>query len=274
MSAINCSACAEIIGTGVTDITETELNHIRCGEGLTGKEGSEQSQIQDVVDCFIGKLGGKVDQFNECDWKEFQKLLLNNLTNTLEVVSAGTVGAWTQIYNIYTQIGALSGENKGVHIPISMDATNGIIRKKSGATRNPILVGVNGLFSSNKSCDKTTETKADKAMIRLYIDAFDLYYPSGELVGTSIGTISKDVLKERGLNDEQIARIDANGFQQSVGAININAYSGALINIALGKHSTNSKVFNVYIHSITGSIPTSSTIRTSGSTIQTPFVFV
>ena len=115
--ANKCAACdklrdhaADFVTNGVTtDVYNSLLEN----NGLNIKETSTNCEdLNDVNDCLIERMSEEVSSYGDCDWKDFAKVFIPNLYQTLKAMIASECGLWANsgdsCENITTLLGMLS----------------------------------------------------------------------------------------------------------------------------------------------------------------------
>lgn len=107
--ANNCQACEELrndapafVTNGVTNAVCTSLKN---NTGLSTTNGNDNAEdLQNAIDCLIGNMESELAAYDVCDWKDFMRLLIPNLYNTLTAMLCGDTGQWTKLADLECQI--------------------------------------------------------------------------------------------------------------------------------------------------------------------------
>ncbi len=103
MSQIQCDACTdlrdyakEFVAHGVTENVAASLaENTGLNPDLTVLH-EDCEDMADVVDCLVGRMTD-VDQYSNCDWKEYAGKLVPNLYEVLKAINAVDCGQWEKL---------------------------------------------------------------------------------------------------------------------------------------------------------------------------------
>lgn len=281
MSNVNCEACSYLIEHGVQDITKEILENVRCGRGLViPQEGEENTSnygdIRYLVDCLVGKISSRINGYNECDWKQFAKLLSDNLTNVLEAMAYNETGLWDNVNFLWNALNKSALATGGT--PLEFTLIDNTFTPLAGATRNPLILQVNRVeITGGGTCGGES---AESGLIRLFMDPCNYNRGGASIIGRRLGYVSRETLHAKGLTWAQIHQVDQYRFQQTVGAISYTQNSvdmGATVNLAVRGFNPEidsgvvpENTWVIYVQSVSGTMPSSGAF----STIQTPYIYI
>ena len=123
MSKPSCDACTELreyapefVMSGVTERVATSLkNNTGLNPSLAAIHDNCED-LQDVVDCLIGRLGQELEAHDVCDWKDFMSRLTPNLYETLKAMIMDSCGQWTLMCEHFRLLlGAIGGSGAKAH---------------------------------------------------------------------------------------------------------------------------------------------------------------
>lgn len=113
-SNVDCSACTdlkknapEFVQNGVT---KTVCSSLQNDTGLNPTLTTLHTDCEDLdtaTDCMIGMMEKEVDSYDLCDWKDFMKKFINNLTQILKAIICAICGIWTNIHNLWNKVNEL-----------------------------------------------------------------------------------------------------------------------------------------------------------------------
>lgn len=113
MSEINCESCSNLRenapGFVVNGVTDDVADSLANNTGLNPNLGvlrDNCEDLNDVNDCLIGMLPKEIEGYDVCDWKEFTKMFLGNMYETLKAMIASDCGQWGKIESMCSLIGA------------------------------------------------------------------------------------------------------------------------------------------------------------------------
>lgn len=103
MSQIQCDACTdlrdyakEFVAHGVTENVAGSLaENTGLNPDLTVLH-EDCEDMADVVDCLVGRMTD-VDQYSNCDWKEYAGKLVPNLYEVFKAINAVDCGQWEKL---------------------------------------------------------------------------------------------------------------------------------------------------------------------------------
>lgn len=103
MSQIQCDACTdlrdyakEFVAHGVTEKVAGSLGeNTGLNPDLTVLH-EDCEDMADVVDCLVGRMT-EVDQYSNCDWKEYAGKLVPNLYEVFKAINAVDCGQWEKL---------------------------------------------------------------------------------------------------------------------------------------------------------------------------------
>lgn len=108
---VDCSACTdlkknapEFVQNGVT---KTVCASLQNDTGLNPTLTTLHTDCEDLdtaTDCMIGMMEKEVDSYDLCDWKDFMKKFINNLTQILKAIICAICGIWTNIHKLWDEI--------------------------------------------------------------------------------------------------------------------------------------------------------------------------
>lgn len=104
MSTISCDACdtlrqqaPEFVQNGVTDNVAASLkNNTGLNPALTVLHDN-CTDLNNVNDCLIGRMGDEIKAYDNCDWKEFMGKFTPNLYETLKAIIMSDCGEWSKL---------------------------------------------------------------------------------------------------------------------------------------------------------------------------------
>lgn len=102
MSKPNCDACTELREYAPTfvmnGVTNAVAKNLKNNKGVAGaKNHNNCEDLNDVVDCLIGRLGQEVESLDVCDWKDFMSRFIPNLYETLKAMVMSECGTWCKV---------------------------------------------------------------------------------------------------------------------------------------------------------------------------------
>lgn len=110
-SNVDCSACTdlkknapEFVQNGVT---KTVCASLQNDTGLNPTLTTLHTDCEDLdtaTDCMIGMMEKEVDSYDLCDWKDFMKKFINNLTQILKAIICAICGIWTNIHDLWDKV--------------------------------------------------------------------------------------------------------------------------------------------------------------------------
>lgn len=110
-SNVDCSACTELkknAGEFVErGVTSTVCNSLKNDTGLNPTLTTLHNDCEDLdtaTDCMIGMMEKEIDSYDLCDWKDFMKKFINNLTQVLKAIICAICGLWTNVHNLWTKV--------------------------------------------------------------------------------------------------------------------------------------------------------------------------
>lgn len=112
-SNVDCSACTELkenasefVQKGVTKTVCTSLkNNTGFNPSLTTLH-DDCEDLDTATDCMIGMMEKEIDSYDVCDWREFMKKFINNLTQLLKAIICSICGLWDRTDALCDLIGS------------------------------------------------------------------------------------------------------------------------------------------------------------------------
>lgn len=110
-SNVDCSACTELKENAAefvqNGVTTTVCNSLKNDTGLNPKLTTLHTDCEDLdtaTDCMIGMMEKEIDSYDICDWKDFMKKFINNLTQILKAIICAICGIWTNIHDLWDKV--------------------------------------------------------------------------------------------------------------------------------------------------------------------------
>lgn len=117
-----CEACKtlkeESINTVRKGITETECKNLQNDKGLSGKH-NDCTDLNTLNDCLIKGLEDEIKLTDDCDWKKYAKAENENKYNVFKALICTVCGLWTNIHDLWTEIGKIKEEIKNLWLNIN-----------------------------------------------------------------------------------------------------------------------------------------------------------
>ena len=160
MANKNCNACNEIrsevpelVANGFTEAMCTSMKN---DTGLKQSVGHDDCEDLDLLnDCLVGNMKDEIEDYDQCDWKDFTKKFIDNLWTLFEAMKCAICGLWTNVHNLWTTVRSFkltkSGHtitltsNLGSHGSVTDDDTTYSLSKSGN---NIILTGSDGTTDS------------------------------------------------------------------------------------------------------------------------------
>lgn len=116
-----CEACEALLSYApafINDgVTASICNSIQNNTGFVPSNNHvNYDDMQDAIDCLIGALQQKIDSYDICDWKPFEKELLENVYKIYSAINCELKGIWAYMYELLKLIESIKG---GIYTPMT-----------------------------------------------------------------------------------------------------------------------------------------------------------
>lgn len=103
-SNVDCSACTDLKNNAPefvqNGVTKTVCASLKNNTGLNPRLTTLHDNCEDLdtaTDCMIGMMEKEVDSYDICDWKDFMKNFINNLTQMMKAQNCSMCGLWDKV---------------------------------------------------------------------------------------------------------------------------------------------------------------------------------
>lgn len=195
MSTISCDACdtlrqqaPEFVQQGVTDNVAASLkNNTGLNPALTVLHDN-CTDLNNVNDCLIGRMGDEIKAYDNCDWKEYMGKFTPNLYETLKAIIASGCGLWTKLcVGLDTLLDLIRGDTPQRHVGTWTEEGYAALRVIGGWEKEKYTVNLAADILEGIGC---TDSKRIGRWGGFSIGYRDYIYPAQAawyMVGASIG---------------------------------------------------------------------------------------
>lgn len=108
----NCRACQDLKDNApefvVNGVTTNVCTSLKNNTGLNpGNSNDDCEDTADAIDCLVTNMADEVEAYDVCDWKDFMKKFIPNLSNVLHVIRCTVCGVWAKIKALEDKVTAL-----------------------------------------------------------------------------------------------------------------------------------------------------------------------
>lgn len=95
----SCKSCQDLRENApefvVNGVTSNVCTSLKNNTGLNpGNSNDDCEDTADAIDCLVTNMGDEVEAYDVCDWKDFMKKFIPNLSNVLHVLRCTMCGIW------------------------------------------------------------------------------------------------------------------------------------------------------------------------------------
>ena len=107
MALLDCSACEELRQDApsliVNGLSSTEIASLKNNTGYNASsDNTDCTDLENAVDCLIGRMTSELDAYDVCDWKEFMNNYLPNHWTVDRSMVAAICGLWCYMRQMTT----------------------------------------------------------------------------------------------------------------------------------------------------------------------------